>query len=106
MRKGMLKDDRTDGDAAQTVDLWQNDFSRSARVNPEPPLGTNWQRRQNCVSFQHGRYGSNVSDRLAGHIDGELQMQRCQTTGSRRRAPSLVDRSRNEDGGGCRSHRK
>jgi hypothetical protein len=36
-------------------------------------------------------------------MDGELQMQRCRTTGSRRRAPSLVDRRRNEGGGGCRS---
>jgi hypothetical protein len=41
MRKGVLKDDRADRDAAQTVDLRQNDFSRSARVDPDPPLGTN-----------------------------------------------------------------
>jgi hypothetical protein len=101
MRKGVLKDDRADRDAAQTVDLRQNDFSRSARINPDPPLGTNWLCRRNCISLQHGRYGSTSPTASRAHMDGELQMQRHQTTGSRRCAPSFVDRSRNEGGGGC-----
>jgi hypothetical protein len=72
MRKGVLKDDRTDGDAAQTVDLRQNDFSGSVRVKADPPPGTKCRCRQNRIRLQHGRYGSNVSERLAGS-HGQMQ---------------------------------
>ena len=44
MRKGVLKDYRADGDAAQTVYLRQNCFSMLALVNPDQPTGTNCRR--------------------------------------------------------------